>query len=1644
MKTRNTSRVREPRFRRPGLLLALLSLGCASPGGSAGSAGDAPLLTASFDSVATSETTGFEVGTHGPQAHLRAAGLRAVPHPDGRMVVHPSDAPDPVLALELSAWGRGEELIPVEAAHVEPLPCPSSGPCGEPLTLSRGPVLEWWTATDNALQQGFELAAPPEQASGPLVLEVRVHSGEVVAAHHLRGRDGRTWSVGGLAAWDAEGVELGISIEARDDVLRLVVDDSAARYPISIDPIYQTGAWTIPVGDYQGLGKDMSLVGDVNGDGYDDAVIAASEAGGGLGWVGVYFGEAAPTYLADEPSQVLPVESPADAVGASVDGAGDINGDGYDDIVVGGPDTDSSTGAVWVYYGSATGVGMTTYTRLDGASAGDAFGTAVAGAGDVDADGYDDLFVGAPDASSDKGYLFLGSASGLETVATTTIASTSANFGSVAAGVGDVDGDGYDDVLIGAEGSSYVDGEAYVAYGSATGLLGSFLSTLSESWISQPEYYGSQVDGAGDLDGDGYDDVIVLSGTTSSSSGQSEYAFVYYGSSTGIMSSGGVDLTLSSSTWTTILDARVGGGGDINGDGYDDVVVSGLHSSSTYSAMLHYGGVSGVSSTADATLSGTELRLGGGLATGGDLDGDGYDDLLLAAPYEDHNGEVYLHVGTSTGLSSRLDTRVSPLGESTYLRVFEAGDLNGDGYADIAVSDYSFDYYTGIVHVYYGSESGPSSVVGTTLEPPTSSNYCGMSAAASDIDGDGVDDLLMGCRYTSSTPIAGYVYLGSSSGVSTTAFDSYGPTSGASSLGSLVGAVGDHDGDGYEGVVFSDTFGTLTFLDGSASGFDLTSAASLTVATGDLYSKIAAGDVNGDGYPDLVYNTGSWYAGLAVHHGSASGLASSASSTVSGTSTVNASDFDVCDVDGDGYDDIVVGDSRANLSQGEVRVYAGSSRGVSSSASSISGPSTGTYWAVGVTCAGDVDDDGYEDVAVINYSDDVVSLLPGSASGLVATTVSDVTFDSSAGFADDVVGGGDYDGDGYDDIWVLGADALFGFPGYSDPDDDGDGSPASEDCDDTDASAYPGATETCDSVDNDCDGDIDEDAPTWYADVDEDGYGDENDAVDSCTQPSGYVVDNTDCDDTEVTTYPGAAEACDGVDNDCSGVADDGLSVAYYVDSDGDGYGTGAATTSCTALAGYATLSGDCDDADSTANPGATEVCDGVDNDCNGTVDDGLLSDYYLDSDGDGYGAGTAVSTCSPASGYVTVSGDCDDADLLVYPGAAEVCNDTDDDCDGVSDDGLTEYAWYVDDDGDGFGDASQVVWDCSRPDGTVADGTDCDDSDSAVTDGLTWYADTDNDGFGNPLDTVWECAPPHGYIADNTDCDDTEASVQPGAPELAGDGIDQDCDGREDCYVDADDDGYAVDYVAVVESLDVDCLDRGEAAYGDPTDDCDDTDPDVHPGAMERAGDAVDQDCDGDELCFVDADDDGVRADSSSTVVSLDVDCGGAGEATEDAPLGDCNDYDASVLPGATEGVGDGVDQDCDGRELCYVDADDDGHRPDSEASVDSDDTDCDDAGEAVASDPDGDCDDTSADVHPGAEDVLDDGVDQDCDGADATASDTGVDGPATDDAATDVDKGGCSAAPSSATGGLALLLGIVAAGRRRRAGRDLSGHID
>ena len=187
--------------------------------------------------------------------------------------------------------------------------------------------------------------------------------------------------------------------------------------------------------------------------------------------------------------------------------------------------------------------------------------------------------------------------------------------------------------------------------------------------------------------------------------------------------------------------------------------------------------------------------------------------------------------------------------------------------------------------------------------------------------------------------------------------------------------------------------------------------------------------------------------------------------------------------------------------------------------------------------------------------------------------------------------------------------------------------------------------------------------------MDGDGFGNGSVSQAKCSQPAGYVALGTDCNDSSAAIKPGATEVCNGVDDNCNGSIDEGVKTTYYRDADGDGYGVASTTTAaCSAPAGYVSNTTDCNDASAAINPGASETCNGVDDNCNGSIDEGVKTTFYRDADGDTYGsASVTTAACTAPSGYVADSTDCNDASAAIHPGATEInCDGIDQDCSGA------------------------------------------------------------------------------------------------------------------------------------------------------------------------------------------------------------------------------------------------------------------------------------------------------------------------------------------------------------------------------------------
>lgn len=402
--------------------------------------------------------------------------------------------------------------------------------------------------------------------------------------------------------------------------------------------------------------------------------------------------------------------------GGSVSTAGDVNGDGYEDVLIG----TVLGNRAFAYYGGADGLPEAADWIGEGECGPAKFGYCVSTAGDVNGDGYDDVIIGAP--GQDRAYVYYGGPNGLSGTAFRRVVSAEPleRFGESVSTAGDVNGDGYDDVIIGAPdyAEEYRGGRVLVYYGSAGGL--SSVPAWRVEYPLMGAHFGCSVSAAGDVNGDGYDDVIAGAshyciwtdplGMTHIEFGSGE-VFVYYGSADGL--SEAPDWTVESIQISGYGDRFVSAAGDVNGDGYDDILVGGWCFDETGRVFVYHGSAGGLSTEANRiVMGGTTQILGQSVASAGDVNGDGYDDVILGARTliegTPHHSRIYVYLGSAGGLSAAADWDAD-YGTVEYTfesnRVSTAGDVNNDGYSDVLIGAPYLHYLPNDaqVYAYYGS-----------------------------------------------------------------------------------------------------------------------------------------------------------------------------------------------------------------------------------------------------------------------------------------------------------------------------------------------------------------------------------------------------------------------------------------------------------------------------------------------------------------------------------------------------------------------------------------------------------------------------------------------------------------------------------------------------------------------------------------------------------------------------------------------------------------------------------------------------------------------------------------------------------------------------------------------------------------------------
>ncbi len=799
------------------------------------------------------------------------------------------------------------------------------------------------------------------------------------------------------------------------------------RLPSATDKAVSTVVnWEyVPGLDFSQLGAAVGTVGDLNGDGFGDAAIGAPNmrdpGSSRVGAVLIFHGSA--TGLPAAPSVILYGPHYASnyvEFGAALSPAGDVNGDGFGDLLVGAPGY-GGDGAAFVYLGSAGGI-QTAYAwswTIDDFTGGSArLGTAVSTAGDVDGDGYDDILVGTPLAYSGfrgRAALFRGGPGGLAAAPSwdVTGAAVGDRFGSGLAAAGDVNADGYDDVVVGVPGATGIYppfwdtyyGQVSVYHGGATGLALAPANVIYGTQLNAG--FGAAVSGAGDMNGDGFADIGVGAPTWDSAwAVDGGRALALPGSAGGIF---GAPLW---EEFGSIANDRFGAvlapGGDVNGDGLGDLLVG---SSNVSNGGSGHGFAAVVTGSRVGSIfmpwyryDAGNVLFGGAVGTAGDVDGDGFSDILVGSSGYTGTltleGRVQMFRGAADAPAPSAGSMASSGISGSFFGwvVAAAGDVNGDGYDDMLATAPNASVQVandGLVVLFLGDSGGVSSQASWYAIGPYANCGFGSSAAcAGDVNGDGYDDIAIGAQDLGNE---GFVQLWYGS--------PYGPRAGApdwatdgfqadSRFGSSVASAGDVNGDGYADLIVGAPGDDTEFAGqtrpanegraylylGSPTGLGETVWSALGgQLDGGLGNSVAgAGDVNGDGYGDVIIGMEAYDRPLSpgfsiadegrayVYHGNSGGLGAVPATTLSGSGNANFGHVvgTAGDVDGDGFSDVIVSAIYGDPNdQGLVAVYRGSAGGVATGAHwSFSAGQAFAEFGSWVGTAGDVNGDGLSDV----------------------------------------------------------------------------------------------------------------------------------------------------------------------------------------------------------------------------------------------------------------------------------------------------------------------------------------------------------------------------------------------------------------------------------------------------------------------------------------------------------------------------------------------------------------------------------------------------------------------------------------------------------------------------------------------------------
>ncbi|SEI66352.1 FG-GAP repeat-containing protein [Dyadobacter sp. SG02] len=820
-----------------------------------------------------------------------------------------------------------------------------------------------------------------------------------------------------LQCWDARNQPLAAQLTATGQQIQITVDVRNAAYPVTIDPIVVNGS-------------------PVNA----NALLEADQADAWLGF--------------------------------SVASAGDVNADGYSDVLAGAPHYDNGQdgeGAAFLYYGSPNGLNPVP-TVLESNQSHAELGYSVASAGDINADGFSDIALGAP--FYDKGqanegvvFVYFGSPKGVKPNPAVVLEGnqSEAHFGISVALAGDINGDNYSDLMVGAsefDQGQLNEGAAFVYAGSTNGIDPNKVTVLEMN--QSISGMGTSVAGAGDVNADGFSDVLVGAPFYDLGEANEGAALVYLGSVKGISL---IPTILQSDQSDAHLGASLASAGDLNGDGFSDIIVGAPHYDKAFAdqglVKIHLGSPNGINANASITLAGQQMNeeFGRTVACAGDVEGDGYADIMIASKMQGKNlfneGVVKLFSGVQAGINKKPLSIFRGGQANAYLgqSLASAGDIDGDGFSDIVIGAHLYDHgqnNEGAVMVWHGGASGPDTAKAAALHSSQPESAFGYAVSgAGDIDGDGYDEIIVGApHYDNGQAEEGviFVFPGTPSGISKTASVMLEADQPDANFGASVSAAGDINGDGFGDIIAGamhydngqDEEGAAFIYLGSASGINIDPIQLESNKSGAWFGCAVAhaGDLNDDGFSEIVigamnYSNGQSEEGaLYLFPGSVNGP------DLAGMRIIESDQEDARlgnavspagDLNGDGLDDIVAGAyGLGDYDAGAIFIGYGKAQSLDSlDMEWIKGIQDQAHFGWDVSGAGDINGDGFHDLIVganaYDNGDGAASIYYGAPTGI---TQANVTYlyahetGMAAAMGESVAGAGDLDGDGYSDVLV--------------------------------------------------------------------------------------------------------------------------------------------------------------------------------------------------------------------------------------------------------------------------------------------------------------------------------------------------------------------------------------------------------------------------------------------------------------------------------------------------------------------------------------------------------------------------------------------------------------------------------------------------